>query len=235
MATRTSSPSGSRSTTSRSGTSRRQTRRPTSTSRSKSSRSRSRSSSRRDGPGPLTRLLTAFGRGMRAVWLGVAHLLGGLVRAVGSTARDLDPEHRRDGLGLSLIGAAVVVGAAEWWRLPGSVGHGVRAAVEGTVGIAAYAMPLLLLGFAYKTLRRPSEDVPMGRPVIGWTAITLGVLGLIHIQHGLPRPRGDAGGYEGMREAGGSIGYVSSAVLTDLFRTTAIAVPLLALLTAFGF
>jgi hypothetical protein len=101
---------------------------------------------------------------MRAVWLGVAHVLGGLVRALGSTARDLDPEHRRDGLGLSLIGAAVVVGAAEWWRLPGSVGNGVRAAVEGTVGVAAYAMPLVLLGFAVKTLRQPSADAPRADP-----------------------------------------------------------------------
>jgi S-DNA-T family DNA segregation ATPase FtsK/SpoIIIE len=95
-------------------------------------------------------------------------------------------------------------------------------------------MPLLLVGFAIKILRRPPVDVPKGRPIIGWTAITLGVLGLIHIQHGLPRPRGDAGGYEGMREAGGAIGYVSSALLTDLFRTTALAVPLLVLLTVFG-
>jgi S-DNA-T family DNA segregation ATPase FtsK/SpoIIIE len=176
----------------------------------------------------------AGGRGLRAVWLGVAHLIGALVRALGSTARDLDPEHRRDGLGLSLIGVAVVVGAAEWWRLPGSVGDGVRAAIEGSVGIAAYAVPLVLVGVALKTLRKPAVDAPKGRPIIGWTAVTLGVLGLIHIQHGLPRPRGDAGGYDGMREAGGAIGYVSSALLTDLFRTTTLAVPLLALLTVFG-
>jgi S-DNA-T family DNA segregation ATPase FtsK/SpoIIIE len=153
---------------------------------------------------------------------------------LGSTARDLDPEHRRDGLGLSLIGVAVVVGAAEWWRLPGNVGDAVRAAIEGSVGIAAYAMPLVLVGFALKTLRRPAVDAPKGRPIIGWTAVALGVLGLIHIQHGLPRPRGDAGGYDGMREAGGAIGYVSSALLTDLFRTTALAVPLLVLLAVFG-
>jgi S-DNA-T family DNA segregation ATPase FtsK/SpoIIIE len=235
MATRTSSPSGSRSKSSRSGTSRRQTRRPTSTSRSKSRRSRSRSSSsRRVGPGPLTRLFSAIGRGLRSLWLGVAHLLGALVRAIGSTARDLDPEHRRDGVGLSVIGVAVVVGAAEWWRLPGPVGDGVRAAIEGSVGVAAYAMPLVLAGFALKTLRRPSVDESVGRPIIGWTAVALGVLGLIHIQNGLPRPRGDAGGYEGMREAGGAIGYASSALLTDLFRTTALAVPLLVLLTVFG-
>jgi S-DNA-T family DNA segregation ATPase FtsK/SpoIIIE len=182
----------------------------------------------------VARLFSAIGRGLRAVWLGLAHLIGALARMVGSTARDLDPEHRRDGLGLGLVGVAVVVGAAEWWRLPGSVGNGIRAGIEGTVGVAAYAMPLILLGFAWKTLRRPSSEGPAGRPVIGWTAISLGVLGLIHIQHGLPRPRGDAGGYEGMREAGGAIGYVSSAVPTDLFRTTALAVPLLALVTVFG-
>jgi S-DNA-T family DNA segregation ATPase FtsK/SpoIIIE len=183
------------------------------------------------GSGPLTRLLGGIGRGLTAVWLGVAHLVGAVVRALGSTARDLDPDHRRDGLGLGLIGVAVVVGAAEWWQLPGRVGQGTRAVVEGTVGIAAYAMPLVLLGFALTTLRRPSPDVPKGRPIIGWTAVTLGVLGLLHIQHGLPRP---SGGSAGLREAGGAIGYVASALPADLFRTTAIAVPLLALLTVFG-
>jgi DNA segregation ATPase FtsK/SpoIIIE, S-DNA-T family len=183
------------------------------------------------GSGLLTRLLGGIGRGLAAVWLGVAHVVGALVRAIGSTARDLDPDHRRDGLGLGLVGLAVVVGAAEWSRLPGAIGQGIRAAVEGSVGLGAYAMPLVLLGFAVKTLRQPSVDEPVGRPIIGWTAVTLGVLGLVHIQNGLPRPRD---GFDGVREAGGAIGYVSSALLTDLFRTTALAVPLLALLAVFG-
>jgi S-DNA-T family DNA segregation ATPase FtsK/SpoIIIE len=154
-----------------------------------------------------------------------------VVRRVGTTARDLDPEHRRDGLGLGLVGLAIIVSAAEWWRLPGSVGHVIRSVIEGTVGVAAYAVPLLVLLAAWRVMRSPEHNGPAGRLVIGWSAISLGILGLIHIQHGLPRPNG---GQEAMREAGGAIGYIGSALVADLFRSTVIAVPLLVLLTLFG-
>ncbi len=179
----------------------------------------------------FTLLLSGIGRGLRTVWLGIAHLIGAVVRRIGTTARDLDPEHRRDGIGLGLVGLAIVVSAAEWWRLPGSVGHVIRSVVEGSVGIAAYAGPLLLLLAAWRMMRSPELNGPAGRPVIGWAAIALGVLGLVHIQHGLPRP---SGGQDAMREAGGAIGYIGSALIADLFRSTLIAVPLLVLLTFFG-
>ena len=130
-----------------------------------------------------------------------------------------------------LIGLAIVVAAAEWWQLAGGVGDVIRRVVEGTVGIAAYGVPLLLLAAAWRMLRRPELNGPAGRPVIGWTAIALGVLGIVHIQHGLPRPNG---GQDAMREAGGAIGYIGSAMVADLFRSTLIAVPLLVLLTVFG-
>ncbi|MGI8578012.1 MAG: DNA translocase FtsK 4TM domain-containing protein [Nocardioidaceae bacterium] len=239
MATRTSSPPRSRrSTSSRSGSSGGQTRRKASTRKSRSlpkgAGSRS-SAPRRSGLGLVVRLLAglvgAVGRGLRAGWLGVAHLIGAVVRRIGSTARELEPEHRRDGIGLSLVALAVIVGAAEWWRLPGSVGDVIRAIVEGSVGIAAYAVPLLLLVGAWRMMRRPELNGPAGRPIIGWSAIALGVLGLVHIEHGLPRP---SGGAEAMREAGGAVGYVGSALVADLFRSTLIAIPLLALLTFFG-
>ncbi len=176
-------------------------------------------------------LATGIGRTLRAVYLGIAHVIGAVVRSIGSTARDLDPEHRRDGLGLCLVGLAVIVSAAVWWRLPGDVGDALRAVVEGSVGIAAYAVPLLLLLAAWRLMRSPENTGPVGRQVIGWSSISLGVLGLIHIHHGLPRP---SGGQQDMREAGGAVGYIGSALIADLFRSTLIAVPLLVLLTFFG-
>jgi DNA segregation ATPase FtsK/SpoIIIE, S-DNA-T family len=177
------------------------------------------------------RLLGGIGRGLRAVWLAVAHLLGAVVRRVGTVARDLDPEHRRDGLGLAFLGLAIVIAAAVWWQLPGGVGDGIRTVVEGSVGIAAYAVPILLVGAAWRTMRTPELNGPAGRPIVGWTATALGVLGLIHISHGLPRP---GGGQDAMRAAGGAVGYVGSALIADLFHSTVVAIPLLVLLSLFG-
>jgi S-DNA-T family DNA segregation ATPase FtsK/SpoIIIE len=176
-------------------------------------------------------MVAAFGRGVAALWLGLAHLLGGIVRRIGSTARDLDPAHRRDGLGLGLVGAALVVAGAMWWRLPGSAGASIRAVIAGSVGIVGWAVPLLLLAAAWRTLRQPEQNAPAGRPIIGWSCLLLGVLGLVHIARGLPRP---ADGDDSMQGAGGAIGYVASSLLADLFHSTWIAVALLVLLTVFG-
>ena len=139
MATRTSSPPGSRS---RAKTTARPSTRSRSTSK-KRPRSRSRSSARkrrpapravRSGRGPVLRLFAALGRGIAAVWLGIAHAVGAVARKIGRTARDLEPEHRRDGVGLFLFGLAVVVAAAVWWQLPVGLMEDVQTVVAGSVG-----------------------------------------------------------------------------------------------------
>src|SRR5437588_857549 len=60
---------------------------------------------------PLDLLL----RALSLLWMGLAHGVGWVVRAVGrraADARDLDPEHRRDGAGLLVLGIAVLLAAA---------------------------------------------------------------------------------------------------------------------------
>jgi S-DNA-T family DNA segregation ATPase FtsK/SpoIIIE len=181
----------------------------------------------------MQRALAAVGRAITAVWLGIAHLIGAVARSIGGAARDLDPEQRRDGAGLAFVGLAVVVAAGVWWQLAGAAGELVRTVVEGSVGVAAWAVPLVLLVVAWRLMRKPVDSGPAGRQVIGWSSISLGVLGLVHIANGLPRPS-DPNGQELLREAGGAVGYVVSAVLSDLFRTQLVAIPLLALLAVFG-
>jgi S-DNA-T family DNA segregation ATPase FtsK/SpoIIIE len=96
---------------------------------------------RRTGPHPLTVALGALCRGIGRVLAflgsGLARLVGGGARRIGSGARDLDPAHRRDGLGLLLIGAALIVAATVWWGLQGAVAEGVAAVVLGTFGGSA--------------------------------------------------------------------------------------------------
>ncbi len=169
---------------------------------------------------------------MAAVWLGAAHLVGVAVRKVGHTARELDPEHRRDGAGLLLIGLAVVVAAAVWWQLPGAVGDFTRTVVNGSVGLLGWFVPLLLCFVAWRNLRNPESNGPAGRQVIGWAALLFGVLGLVHIANGMPEPhRGDT---EALQHAGGAIGFVVSSLFLDLLRSTVVVVPLLVLIGFFG-
>lgn len=186
---------------------------------------------RRRSPQPsgLSRFLGSLGRGIAATWRGLARALGGLVRAIGSSARDLDPALRRDGTGLALVIVALVVAGEFWFGLPGALGSSVNTVVTTVVGSLAFAVPVLTIGMAWRTLRHPDRNGPGGRQAVGWTATLLGVLGLIHISKGLPRGSEP----ELVRQAGGFLGFVSSSFLVDLL-TVWLAVPVLVVLTLFG-
>jgi DNA segregation ATPase FtsK/SpoIIIE, S-DNA-T family len=177
-----------------------------------------------------TVVLRGIGRGLRGIWLGIAHLVGGLARRIGTSARDLDPAHRRDGVGLTLIGLAVVVAAVEWWGLRGPVGLVVHAVVAGTFGRVGLVVPLVLLGLGLRLLRHPEDAEASGRIGIGLGALVLAVVGLVHIARGLPDP---SMGAEDMREAGGVLGFLVSSPL-EAAVTQWVAVPLLVLLGCFG-
>jgi S-DNA-T family DNA segregation ATPase FtsK/SpoIIIE len=180
-------------------------------------------------PGVLVWLGTGIGRLITAIWMGVAHVLGGIVRRLG-TARELDSEHRRDGIGLSLLGLALVTAAGVWWNLDGQVFDIVRSVVAGAVGTVSYVVPVLLLLAAWRTLRNPARNGPGGRQLVGWTTLLLGTLGLTHIAGGMPRP---VDGETAMQAAGGAIGYVASTMPADLL-TVWVATPLLAMITIYG-
>ena len=186
----------------------------------------------RSGHGPVLRGFTALGHGLAAIWLGVAHAVGATARRIGRTARDLEPEHRRDGVGLFLLGLAVVCAAAVWWQLPGGLMHGVRTVVAGSFGKVGWLVPLMLVWIGWRNLRDPRTNGPAGRQVVGWVALALGLLGVVHIAAGNPQPvAGDAGD---LQTGGGAVGYVVSSLLLDLLRTPYVVVPLLLLLSAFG-
>ena len=159
-------------------------------------------------------------------------MLGAAVRKIGTTARDLEPEHRRDGAGLFLIGLAVVTAASVWWQLPGGVGQVTRTIVAGSVGLLGWFVPLLLCFIALRNLRNPASNGPAGRQVIGWASLLFGVLGLVHIANDMPEPvMGDTAA---LQQSGGALGFVISSLLMDLLRSTLVVVPLLVLLAAFG-
>ncbi len=169
---------------------------------------------------------------MRTIWLGIAGLVGAIARSIGSSAKELDPAQRRDGVGFGLLGVSIIVAASVWWQIPGRVGELIRTVSSGSVGILAWALPVLLVVIAWRTLRHPDRNGPAGRQVIGWSAIVGGILGLVHLSHGVPRPS-DADS-DAMREAGGAIGFLFSAVLVDLLKSPYVVGLLLVLVVAFG-
>ncbi len=137
---------------------------------------------------------------------------------------------RRDGLGLLLIGLAVLAAAVAWWGLSGPVGEAVRAVVVGAAGTLAWAVPFLLGAAAWRVLRHPDRNAPAGRILIGSAAMLLGVLGLVHVAQGTPQP---ADGGAAMQAGGGWLGWLSAAPLVAGV-TPYVAAPLLLLLTVFG-
>ncbi len=180
----------------------------------------------------MLRGFTALGHGVAAIWLGIAHAVGATARRIGRSARDLEPEHRRDGLGLFLFGIALISAAAVWWQLPGAIMEGTRTVVAGSVGKVGWLVPLMLVWIGWRNLRDPETNGPAGRQVIGWVALAFGVLGVVHIAAGNPHPV--AGDASDLQDAGGAVGYVVSSLMLDLLRTAYVVVPLLLLLAAFG-
>ncbi len=260
MATRASSPPGSRSSstsrgassggsgsTSRSTSSRKTTRSGGASSRKKGGSTKGRGKTQgktrgrtrrpapravRSGPNPVGLALRGVLRSVAAVWLAVATAAGSVARSLGRQARELDPAHRRDGAGLALVGLAVIAAAAVWWQVPGSVMEATRTVVAGSIGKAGWFVPLALVLVGVRTMRDPEGVGPAGRQVIGWLSATLGLLGIVHVANGSPQPV--AGDTAPLEQAGGALGFVVASLLSDLLRTPYVVVPLLALLALFG-
>ena len=167
---------------------------------------------------------------LAGVWMLAAHGVGYAARALGRSARDLDPLHRRDGVGLAFLGAAIIVAATTWWSMGNVAGRIMTAFVRGAFGSFAWSVPVLLGLLAWRFLRHPDRNAETGRITIGGSALVIGGLGLVHIAHGTPAP---ADGADAMRAAGGLIGYFASAPLVAAL-TPWIAAPLLALVCGFG-
>lgn len=161
--------------------------------------------------------------------MGLAHGLGWAVRAAGrqaASARDLDPEHRRDGGGLLLFGLALLSAVAIWFGKAGPVGARLADTVRLFLGAIAIVVPVLLMIGAWRLLRTPADPAHRGRGLVGWGSMLIATAAMLHI--------GQAPVDTVQRDyAGGLIG----AGIGDLLEaavTAWVAVPLLVLLLLFG-
>jgi DNA segregation ATPase FtsK/SpoIIIE-like protein len=197
------------------------------TSRRPPARSRSR---RPPSANPVVILAGWIASVLSAAWMALAHTVGAAVRVFGRSARDLDPLHRRDGAGLAALAGAIIISTVAWWHLSDPAGRALSAVVHGAFGSTAWILPILLALLAWRLLRHPDKNAATGRMVIGWSALLVGLLGIVHLASGTPTP---ADGAAAMRAGGGLIGYVAAGPLAAALTAWA-AAPLLALLCGFG-
>ena len=102
--------------------------------------------------------------------------------------------------------------------------------MHGAAGAASWLTPLLAALISWRYLRHPERNSETGRVVIGWAALSIGVLGLVHVANGMPSP---SDGEAAMRHAGGLVGYAVSVPLAKVL-TAWVAAPILALVAGFG-
>ncbi len=176
------------------------------------------------------RALSALGRGVRATWLTVAHLIGSASRAFGRGARELDPEHRRDGLGLTLIVVAAALMAATWFGVDGWFLAWADMVATAFIGALAWLLPLVFLALAWRFLRHPDENATTGRLVIGAAAVLVGGIGIWHLIMGAATP---SDGADAMASGGGVIGWIVTAPIVAAIGSIVTGVAL-TILMAFG-
>lgn len=150
---------------------------------------------------------------MVGLWRAAARGLGQVVRGLGNGAQSIEPAVLRDGAGLLLGCLAVVVASSFWLTIPGSVPRVFRFGLSYVFGAIAYALPVLLLALAWRTLRDPQANGPVGRQWVGWGIGLLGFQGVINLLHNpLPTPADP----ECMGRFGGLIGFLSSSLLAGV-------------------
>ncbi|MFW3172371.1 DNA translocase FtsK 4TM domain-containing protein [Geodermatophilus sp. CPCC 206100] len=162
-------------------------------------------------------------------WSLLARGAGGLARSVArpDEAEPLAPEHRRDGVGLAVLGLAVVLGAAAWTNGIGPVGAGLADGVRWIVGSLVLVLPVVLFAGALRLLRRGPHPEARGRLVIGWLCLVVSVLGIAHV---VGEPAVPA---EGRPGTGGLIGWAAGTPLTAGVGSI-VTVVLLVLMAFFG-
>lgn len=150
-------------------------------------------------------------------WGKGARTAGRLAQAVGRWSRrrylGMSEDHRRDTGGALLFMVAVLMGASVWVHA-GTAGRGIAAVTVTLVGFAAYLTPVLCATIGTALIWLPRKA---GHRVLGASALTVGVLGLLHLA--APTHRG--GGWLGWLIAGplASVTTPAAAALILLFPT----------------
>ncbi len=179
----------------------------------------------------LSSVMTGITKVLSAVWLGFAHLIGAITRGLGSGAREIDPAQRRDGVGLAYLAVGIVIAASVWFPAGGFIAGVVASVITGGVGVFDNLAPIAFFALAINTLRHPdSPSQKRGRLIIGWSVLSLSLMGISHIIRQNPSP---SDGAKAMRSASGWLGWLVTAPGISAFGI-AVTVILLIVLSCFA-
>jgi S-DNA-T family DNA segregation ATPase FtsK/SpoIIIE len=163
---------------------------------------------------------------LRSTWLMAARGTGAAARSIGR-ARDIEPGHRRDGIALVLLCAAVIVAASSWFDAARPLGAWVDAVLRTFVGSAVLVLPVVAAAIAVVLMRTQPNPDARPRLILGASLIALSLLGLRHLWSGSPEDP------ELRRRAAGFVGFAIAGPLSDGL-TAWIAAPLLFIGSLFG-
>ena len=126
----------------------------------------------------------------------------------------------RDALGIGLVVLALLAILGLWFGSAGPVGRGLDWLLHATFGMAAVVFPILALFWGLILLRGTAEQERL-RMFIGFAIAAFGVLALISLWQGNPRP---FGGYERLSGAAGIAGASASWPLGKLVSGIGVAI-----------
>lgn len=170
--------------------------------------------------------------GISSIWRFLSSSLGSAVRFIARGARDLDPEHHRDGAALLLLIFSLAAFGGTWFHADNFVGRNLYSLFFGAFGQIGYLAPLLLLYFAVRLFRKPDDAKTTGRITVGTLLLLISATGLAHLLTGSLGSLNPTGA-SAIREGGGLLGYWVAKPLVALM-TSMLAYPLLVTISLFA-
>ncbi|MFM6941139.1 MAG: DNA translocase FtsK 4TM domain-containing protein [Candidatus Planktophila sp.] len=177
-------------------------------------------------------LIPLIGAGLASSWRLIAKSLGSSIRFVARGAKDLDPEHHRDGAALFLFLLSLVSVTGTWMKSEAFLGRNVYSFLYGAFGTVAVVVPVALVYFAIRIFRTPDDKQGTGRITVGLLILIVSTTGLAHLLNGSlgsTNPQGATA----IREGGGLLGFYVAKPLVAVMSSL-LAYPFLAALFLFG-
>ena len=190
---------------------------------------RKRTTKKQSSKGGIVALIAS---GLASTWRLIAKSLGSSIRFVARGAKDLDPEHHRDGAALFLFILSLISITGTWMRSDAILGRNVYSFLAGAFGSIAVVIPVALIYFAIRLFRTPDDKQGTGRITVGLLILIVSATGLAHLFNG-SLGASNPEGATAIREGGGLLGYYVSKPLVAVMSSL-LTYPFLIALFFFG-